>query len=57
MKIARPKKVEIKLTVLIVISLILLTACGAQPTKEPMPVSTVVLIQPASSLTPTIQVN
>ena len=53
MKIARPKKVEIKLTVLIVISLILLTACGAQPTVEPTPVSTVVLIQPASSLTPT----
>jgi hypothetical protein len=53
MKIARPKKVEIQLTVLIVISLILSTACGTQPTVEPAPVSTVVLIQPASSLTPT----
>lgn len=53
MKIARPKKVEIKLTVLIVISLILLTACGAQPTVEPTPVSTLVLIQPVLSLTPT----
>jgi hypothetical protein len=53
MKIIRPKKVEIKLTVLIIISLILLTACGTQPTTEPTPISTVVLIQPASSLTPT----
>lgn len=53
MKIVRPKKVEIKLTLLIVISLILLTACGSQPTVEPTPVSTVVLIQPASSPIPT----
>jgi hypothetical protein len=38
---------------MIVISLIFLTACGAQPTVEPTPVSTVVLIQPASSPPPT----
>jgi hypothetical protein len=38
---------------MIVISLILLTACGTQPTVEPTPVSTVVLIQHASSPAPT----
>ncbi|MBI5945662.1 MAG: hypothetical protein HY864_14975 [Chloroflexi bacterium] len=47
MTIAQSLKAELFLT-----SLILLTACGTQPTGEPTPVSTAVLIQPASFSTP-----
>ncbi len=54
MKIARPQKVEIKLTVLIIISLFLLTACGAQPTVEPTPAPTATqIVQPTGTATAT----
>ncbi len=51
MKFARSKKVKIKRTVLIVISLILLTACGAQPMTEPTP--TTAVLQPTQIIQPT----
>lgn len=53
MKIARPKKVEINLTVLIVISLILLTACGSQPITEPTQTPTTAVLQATQIILPT----